>query len=56
MLFVLDGSKALRKAVRSVFGEVPVQRCLWHYADSRVMPTWVRTSCSGQERHGILSA
>jgi putative transposase len=30
MLFVIDGSKALRKAVRSVFGEVPVQRCLWH--------------------------
>jgi putative transposase len=30
MLFVLDGSKALRKAVRSVFGEVAVQRCLWH--------------------------
>jgi putative transposase len=30
MLFVLDGSKALRKSVRSVFGEVPVQRCLWH--------------------------
>jgi putative transposase len=29
MLFVIDGSKALRKAVRSVFGEVPVQRCLW---------------------------
>jgi putative transposase len=30
MLFVLDGSKALRRAVRNVFGEVPVQRCLWH--------------------------
>jgi len=30
MLFVLDGSKALRKAVRSVFGDVPVQRCVWH--------------------------
>jgi transposase-like protein len=30
MLFVIDGSKALRKAARSVFGEVPVQRCLWH--------------------------
>src|SRR5436853_4930591 len=30
MLFVLDGSKALRKAVRSVFGEVPVQSCIWH--------------------------
>src|SRR5216684_5258136 len=30
MLFVIDGSKALRKAVRSVFGEVPVQRCIRH--------------------------
>src|SRR5207244_659838 len=30
MLFVLDGSKALRKAVRAVFGEVPVQRCVRH--------------------------
>src|SRR5436190_3998081 len=30
MLFVLDGSKALRKAVRTVFGEVPVQRCSGH--------------------------
>ena len=31
MLFIIDGSKALRKAVRSVFGEpVPVQRCIWH--------------------------
>ena len=30
ILFVVDGGKALRKAVRSVFGEVPVQRCLWH--------------------------
>jgi transposase-like protein len=39
MLFVLDGSKALRKAVRTVFGDVPVQRCIRHYADLRVMPT-----------------
>ena len=30
MLLVIDGSNALRKAVRAVFGEVPVQRCLWH--------------------------
>ena len=30
MLFVVDGAKALRKAVRSVFGEVPVQRCVRH--------------------------
>jgi len=39
MLFVLDGSKALRKAVRTVFGEVPVQRCVRHYLDLRVIPT-----------------
>ena len=30
MLFVIDGSKALRKAIRSVFGEVPVHRCIRH--------------------------
>jgi putative transposase len=30
MLFVIDGSKALRKAVLTVFGEVPVQRCVRH--------------------------
>jgi transposase-like protein len=30
MLFVIDGAKALRKAIRAVFGEVPVQRCVRH--------------------------
>jgi putative transposase len=31
MLFVIDGSKALRKAIRQVFGnDVPVQRCAQH--------------------------
>jgi putative transposase len=30
ILFVTDGAKALRKAIRSVFGEVPVQRCIRH--------------------------
>jgi putative transposase len=31
LLFVIDGSKALRKAIRQVFGdEVPVQRCVRH--------------------------
>lgn len=29
-LFVIDGSKALRCAVRRVFGEAPVQRCRLH--------------------------
>jgi putative transposase len=31
LLFVIDGSKGLRKAIRQVFGnEVPVQRCVQH--------------------------
>ena len=31
MLFVIDGSKALRKAIRQVFGnDVPLQRCVQH--------------------------
>jgi putative transposase len=30
ILFVLDGAKALRRAVGSVFGEVPVHRCIRH--------------------------
>ncbi len=31
IVFVLDGGKALRKAIRSVFGhDAPVQRCIRH--------------------------
>jgi putative transposase len=30
ILFVIDGAKALRKAIRNVFGEAPVQRCIRH--------------------------
>ena len=30
ILFVIDGAKALRKAIRDVFGNAPVQRCLRH--------------------------
>jgi putative transposase len=30
ILFVVDGAKALRKAIRNVFGDAPVQRCLRH--------------------------
>jgi transposase-like protein len=48
LLFVIDGSKALRKAIRRVFGhEVPVQRCVRHYADPLVMPTRVPRSLGG---------
>jgi transposase-like protein len=30
ILFVIDGAKALRKAIRSVFGQAPVHRCIRH--------------------------
>jgi transposase-like protein len=30
IVFVIDGAKALRKAIRTVFGEAPVQRCVRH--------------------------
>ena len=30
ILFVIDGAKALRKAIRAVFGDAPVQRCIRH--------------------------
>ena len=30
ILFVIDGAKALRKAIRNVFGDAPVQRCMRH--------------------------
>jgi transposase-like protein len=30
ILFVIDSAKALRKAIRNVFGEAPVQRCVRH--------------------------
>ena len=30
ILFVIDGAKALRQAIRLVFGEAPIQRCVRH--------------------------
>jgi putative transposase len=30
ILFVIDGAKALRKAIRTAFGDAPVQRCVRH--------------------------
>jgi transposase-like protein len=42
-LFVIDGAKALRAAIRKVFGHLGVvQRCQIHYAEHRIMPSWDR--------------
>ncbi len=39
-LFIIDGSKARRLAIRRTFGKhTPIQRCQVHYADVRIMPT-----------------
>jgi hypothetical protein len=56
LLFVIDGSKALRKAIRQVFGnDVPVQRCVQHYPDLRVIPTRSREPlrCGGIGSGGV---
>jgi putative transposase len=49
ILFVVDGGKALRRAIKDVFGEhAMVHRCHRHYADLLVMPTragWGRADC-----------
>lgn len=42
LLFVVDGSKAIAAAVQQVFGErALVQRCQVHYAEGRIMPSWL---------------
>ena len=39
-LFIVDGAKALSKAIRATFGKNSlIQRCQVHYADIRIMPT-----------------
>ena len=57
ILFVIDGSKALRRAIRDVFSEhALVHRCQRHYADWRVMPTRVRRAGGDRKLRLMLSA
>jgi transposase-like protein len=51
-LAISDAHPGLKNALAQVLG-APWQRCTVHYADSRVMPTRARTSCSGRERARI---
>jgi hypothetical protein len=41
ILAVLDGAKALSRAVKDVFDQPLIQRCQQHYADLGIMPTRV---------------
>jgi putative transposase len=57
ILFVIDGGKALRRAIKDVFGErALVHRCQVHYAEARVMPMRVRTRCVAAGRGRVRSA
>ena len=51
ILAVLDGAKALSRAVRDVFDKPLIHRCQEHYADLRIMPTmtWVPLQGRGFE-------
>jgi putative transposase len=57
VLFVIDGGKALRRAIKDVFGEhALVHRCHRHYADSAVMPTRARWARGDRGLRVMLSA
>jgi len=47
ILAVLDGAKALRRAVLDVFDKPVIARCQLHYADLRIMPMWSWTPLQG---------
>ena len=56
ILIVIDGAKALRRAVTDVFDHPIIQRCLVHYAEQRVMPSWDRESLRGKGSRLLKSA
>ena len=57
LLVVIDGAKALRKAVDGALGaKAAVQRCRRHYADLPVMPTCEREALSGAVIAAVGSA
>ncbi len=48
LIACVDGLKGFPEAIEAVFPQTTVQTCIVHYADSLVMPTRVRTFCSGR--------
>ncbi|HSB25751.1 MAG TPA: IS256 family transposase [Burkholderiaceae bacterium] len=49
LIACVDGLTGFPEAIEAVYPDTWVQTCIVHYADARVMPTGVRTSCSGRE-------
>jgi transposase-like protein len=57
VLVIIDGGKGLRAAVRKAFrGRALVQRCQWHYADARIMPTSCRKALTTGQIRLVRSA
>jgi putative transposase len=52
ILFVIDGAKALRKAIRNVFGQAPVQRCVRHKECHEEGPPAGADFCVGDNPEG----
>ena len=50
LIACVDGLTGFPDAIEAVFPKTTVQTCIVHYADSRVMPSRVRSSCSGRVR------
>jgi transposase-like protein len=48
MLAMGDGALGFWGALREVFPQSRKQRCWFHYADLRIMPTWPRNSCGAR--------
>jgi transposase-like protein len=48
VLAVGDGALGFWSALREVFPTTRAQRCWFHYADVRIMPTWTRSSLRGR--------
>jgi transposase-like protein len=57
LLVILDGSKALHKAVTQTFGSAAlIHRCHVHYADLRIMPTLSTPARAEAARLSLMSA
>jgi putative transposase len=41
VLAVIDGAKALARAIKDVFDKPLIRRCQQHYADLGIMPIWL---------------
>jgi transposase-like protein len=55
VLILSGGHAGLRKAIE-LWPEAQVQRCTWHYAEQRIMPSWDREPLCGRDFAVIWSA